>query len=146
MKGWRSLVASAALASIVAAPGVARAEEPVESAGWGVLAVLGNLVYMPAKTVYALVGGLTGGLAYVCTIGSLETASEIWDPSLGGTYVLTPAMIRGEQPIQFVGGSGESSSDDGRARSDEQIGEGDAPEPIDTERSRSRNEEALPAS
>jgi hypothetical protein len=102
MKGWRLLVAAAVVATGLGAPGPARAAF-AEEAGWGVLTVLANVGYMPAKTVYAVLGGLTGGLAYVCTGGDTETATNVWSPSLGGTYVLTPSMIRGEDPIAFAG-------------------------------------------
>jgi hypothetical protein len=141
------LVASAALVSLLAAPAAVRAEEPAESAGWGVLAVFANVGYMPAKTIYALMGGLTGGLAFVCTGGDLETASSVWEPSLGGTYVLTPSMIRGEDPILFAGGSADGQTTTDQAASGAQVGEGDAPDVIDTDDVRTRrNEEALPAS
>ena len=147
MMGWRSLVTSAALVSMLAAPAAVRAEEPAESAGWGVLAVFANVGYMPVKTVYALMGGLTGGLAFACTGGDLETASSVWEPSLGGTYVLTPSMIRGEDSILFAGDSAGAQSTTGQAPAGEQVGEGDAPDVIDSDTgTRSRNEEALPAS
>jgi hypothetical protein len=111
MKGWRLVVAVAAVTASIAMPRQAVAEDPYpESAGWGVLAVVVNVVYMPVKTVYATIGGVTGGFAYACTGGSYDTASNIWEASLGGTYVLTPSMIRGETPIAFAGDSAESAS------------------------------------
>ena len=74
-------------------------------AGYGVLAVFANIFYMPAKVVYATVGGLTGSLAYLCTVGDFDTAQSIWSPSLGGTYVITPAMLHSDEPILFSGTS-----------------------------------------
>jgi hypothetical protein len=74
-------------------------------AGWGSLAALCNFLYMPSKLVYAAIGGLTGGLAYLVTVGNEDAANGVWAPSLGGTYVLTPAMLRGEDPILFSGAS-----------------------------------------
>jgi hypothetical protein len=127
MKGWRLVVAAAAVSLGLAVPGVARAEEYPESAGWGVLAVFANLGYMPVKTVYALFGGLTGGLAYVCTAGSYDTASTIWEMSLGGTYVLTPAMIRGEEAIAFAGPAGEPAVADTAAPSNHSLREESLP-------------------
>ena len=58
---------------------------------------------MPAKLLYAGLGSLSGGLAYVCTLGNEETADAVWTSSLGGTYVLTPSMLRGEDEIAFSG-------------------------------------------
>ena len=74
-------------------------------AGWGFAAVLANLLYIPAKLVYATLGGVTGGLGYILTVGNANVAKSIVAPSVGGTYVLTPDMLRGEQPIFFSGES-----------------------------------------
>lgn len=101
MKGLRVVAATALGASLWVA-GPARAEF-LEDAGWGSLTVLANVLYMPAKVGYAMFGGLTGGAAYGLTGGDYDTAQSVWDPSLSGTYVLTPGMLRGEQPIQFAG-------------------------------------------
>jgi hypothetical protein len=111
MKGWRGLVGVAVLA---AGLGVARPAEAgwLEDAGWGSLTVLTNIVYMPAKLVYATLGGVTGGLAFALTGGSLETAETVWVTSMGGTYVVTPAMLRGEEAIAFTGSPGSDTSTD----------------------------------
>lgn len=71
--------------------------------GAGTGAALSNILYIPAKLVYATVGGVVGGLAYVVTLGSTETANAIWEPTLGGTYVLTPGMLRGDEKLHFNG-------------------------------------------
>ncbi|MCW5892364.1 MAG: hypothetical protein KIT14_17725 [bacterium] len=102
MKGLRLLVGAAALGASLGVVSPAQAEF-LEDAGWGSLTVLSNVLYMPAKVGYALFGGLTGGAAYGLTGGDYDTAQNVWDPALSGTYVLTPGMLRGEQPIQFAG-------------------------------------------
>lgn len=71
--------------------------------GLGAGAALGNVLYIPAKLVYASVGGVVGSLAYLVTLGSTETANAIWEPTLGGTYVLTPGMLAGEEKLHFNG-------------------------------------------
>jgi hypothetical protein len=71
--------------------------------GWGALTGLTNLLYVPAKLVYAGVGGLTGGLALGLTGGDVNTAQAIWEPSLGGDYFLTPSMVQGDESISFAG-------------------------------------------
>lgn len=133
MKGSSLIVAAALLAALLAAPRTARAEYGDE-AGWGILSVIANVGYMPAKTIYATLGGLTGGLAYVCTGGNYETASNIWGMSLGGTYALTPAMLRGEQPIAFAGGG-----------SPDVVSSETSDEPVQPQQ-HGRREENLPAS
>ena len=58
---------------------------------------------MPAKLVYATLGGITGGLAFALTGGDSQTAETVWVTSMGGTYVVTPGMLRGEEEIAFSG-------------------------------------------
>lgn len=74
-------------------------------AGYGALAVFANILYMPAKVVYGTLGLLTGSLAYVITVGNEDTAQQVWSPSLGGSYIVTPAMLRGDEPLLFNGPS-----------------------------------------
>lgn len=102
MRWWRSKVAAGVLAVAVGAPGIARAASLWEDAGWGVLTVLSNVGYMPAKVLYATTGTITGGFAWVLTGGDTDVADRIWTPALGGDFVLTPAKLRGEEPIVFA--------------------------------------------
>lgn len=76
-----------------------KTEEALLGLGSGVL----TLVYLPAKVVYAALGGIVGGVAYVLTAGDLETAKSVWEPSFYGTYVITPSHLRGEEPVRFFG-------------------------------------------
>lgn len=71
--------------------------------GTGFSTAVGNLFYIPAKIAYGTLGGLAGGAAYVFTRGDHHVAHEIWRNSLGGDYVLTPTMLKGQEPIHFVG-------------------------------------------
>jgi hypothetical protein len=73
--------------------------------GWGMAAIGANAFYIPAKLVYATVGGITGGLGYLLTLGNTAALHTVLGPSVGGTYILTPDMLRGEQPILFSGES-----------------------------------------
>jgi len=101
MTWWRKLVVVCALATVVGSAAPARAGY-LEDAGWGSLAAISNLGYIPAKLVYSVLGGVTGGLAYGLTLGDLDTAQNVWTTSMGGTYVLTPRNLRGEDPIAFA--------------------------------------------
>ncbi len=71
--------------------------------GYGAAALFGNLLYLPAKLTYALLGSFVGGGAWLLTGGNTQTADTIWRSSLGGDYVLTPQMVAGEEPINFSG-------------------------------------------
>lgn len=97
----RAVAVAVALSGLVhAAP--ARADF-ASDAGYGLLATVVNVAYMPAKILYAGFGGLVGGLAYLTTAGDIDTAQGVWSPTVGGDYVVTGSMLRGEQPILFVG-------------------------------------------
>ncbi len=74
-----------------------------KGAGYGAAALFGNLLYIPAKIVYAAGGGLVGGGSYLVTGGNKQVADTIWRSSLGGDYVLTPEMIQGKKPVYFSG-------------------------------------------
>ena len=122
MKRWRAMVAVGLVAGVMLAAGPLRAEDESDTSsvasetspvaggsdtwsavGWGVLTGLANVVYVPAKLVYAGLGGLTGGMALGLTGGDTKTAESIWEPSLFGDYFLTPSMVQGEEPFSFAG-------------------------------------------
>ena len=109
MKGWRGFVSVAVLAAGLATARPAHAAF-WEDAGWGTLTVLSNVVYMPAKIVYSVLGGITGGFAYALTAGDLDTAEKVWVPSMAGTYVITPSMLKGEDSIAFSGSPDDDST------------------------------------
>lgn len=97
LQGW---FGGGLLALLLMAPTLARADF-LEDAGMGTATVLANVLYMPTKLVYATLGGITGGFAYVLTGANYEVAERVWTPSLGGNYVLSPDQLRGNQPIYF---------------------------------------------
>ncbi|HKF27746.1 MAG TPA: hypothetical protein VKB29_00870 [Candidatus Binataceae bacterium] len=72
-------------------------------AGYGAVALFGNLLYFPAKLVYAILGTIVGGGTYLVTAGNAQAASTVFRSALGGDYVLTPQMVAGQQPINFSG-------------------------------------------
>jgi len=72
-------------------------------AGYGVGALLCNVVYIPAKLGYALLGGIVGGGTYLVTAGNSQAANTVWRSALGGDYVVTPQMLAGQEPINFSG-------------------------------------------
>jgi len=86
-------------------PAASSEESPAAAFGWGMAAVGTNLLYMPAKMVYALTGGLVGLLAWGVTLGNNDVGLGVLQPAVGGTWVVTPEMLRGEQPVMFIGPS-----------------------------------------
>ncbi|MBI1987596.1 MAG: hypothetical protein HYS70_04545 [Nitrospinae bacterium] len=73
--------------------------------GLGAGSALLTLVYGPVKIGYCLLGTITGGMAYVVTAGNREVALRIIEPAVRGTYVITPAILTGEEDWHFVGPS-----------------------------------------
>ena len=108
----RTVLAALAVAALLAAgaaPRPALAGEAGQTGqagsefGLGVASVLANVFYAPVKVTYAVLGGVTGTLAYGLTGGNRQVADDIWVPSLGGDYVLGPDMLSGAEPIHFSG-------------------------------------------
>jgi len=110
---WTAAIVIGALVTALGAPASARAETRSlgENYGLGLIAGLGTIVYFPLKMVYSTIGGLVGGLTFLVTLGDESTANAVWQPTLGGSYVLTPDMIAGQDSVEFVGGppSGEKT-------------------------------------
>jgi hypothetical protein len=66
-------------------------------------AAVSTILYFPFKAVFAIGGGIVGGLAYIFSGGSEQTAKSIWNTSLYGTYFITPDHLEGNRPIRFLG-------------------------------------------
>jgi hypothetical protein len=65
--------------------------------------VLANVVYFPAKVLFAGGGSVVSGVSYIATLGRPQPTEKIWDASVKGNYVVTPKMIEGKAPVHFVG-------------------------------------------
>lgn len=127
-KRARRVVAAALSLTIVLAAGPAAAEDDfLASAGIGLGTALVNVLYIPAKFTYATVGGIIGGFAWLLSLGDTETAMGVWEPTMGGSYVVTPKMLRGDEPIEFSGTASTASaaSDDEVVEEDVEIREYD---------------------
>ena len=102
----RRIVAALVVSVVVGTALPARADDENRFAtdfGYGVGAFFTNLIYMPTKFTYATLGAITGGFAYVLTGLNTNVGKSIWIPSTGGDYVITPSMLKGEDPIYFSG-------------------------------------------
>jgi hypothetical protein len=73
------------------------------SAGMQAAAAVSSILYFPFKAVFAIGGGIVGGLAYAFSGGNTEAAKSIWTTSMYGTYIITPDHLRGDKPIRFLG-------------------------------------------
>ena len=101
----RSVVLMATLTSLSASP--ALAEKPTSEMKTGATAVLANVVYIPAKLLYAAGGGVVAGMAYLFSAGDKEVAKPILDAAIGGDYLVQPEHLAGDKKLVFFGQSQE---------------------------------------
>jgi hypothetical protein len=86
---------------------IALADDAESPSGAGLQAAswLATVPYGAAKVIYAVSGGLVGGLAWLMTGGNTEIAKAIWSPTMTGHYTVQPQNLTGDRPLHFVGGS-----------------------------------------
>lgn len=67
-------------------------------------AVLGSVVYTPAKAVYAAGGTVAGGLVFLMSAGQSSTAAtRILDRSARGDWYVHPDHLTGNRGLHFRG-------------------------------------------
>ncbi len=100
----RALVAALCLSVFIGGPARA-ADNPgtAEEVGLGIASVILTIPYGVSKLLYAGLGSVVGGFSWILSGGNTDTAESIWNPSLHGTYVITPDHLRGRKPIRFIG-------------------------------------------
>jgi hypothetical protein len=82
-----------------------------EDTGMQVASWLLTVPYCAGKSAFAIAGSVVGSLGYAFSGGNAETAQAIWTKTVYGTYILRPAHLRGEEPIQFLGKAEGSQSE-----------------------------------
>ncbi len=88
---------------LIAQPDMAAAESTRENAGMGAASAVCSLLYAPTKLVYAALGTVFGGLAWGLSGGDSDVLDAVLLPAVRGDYVVTPAHLRGEETLEFVG-------------------------------------------
>ena len=71
--------------------------------GYGTGSVVGSAVYFPFKASLCILGGIGSGFAYV--FAGPGAAQRTADASCRGTWAITPNVVKGEEPVHFVGSS-----------------------------------------
>lgn len=62
-----------------------------------------NLLYVPAKIVYAATGGIVAAAAYAVSAGDAAVVDPIIAASIRGDYIIEEAHLRGKKPVEFIG-------------------------------------------
>ncbi len=71
--------------------------------GLGTAAVICTIGYGTAKFLYATIGSLIGGGAYLITGGRGDVARAIIQPAVRGDYVVSPEHLTSERALVFTG-------------------------------------------
>jgi hypothetical protein len=77
-------------------------ETALEQMGYGTGSVLGSAVYFPFKASFCILGGIAS--AFSLPFGGARTAGNVASASCGGTWAITPDVVKGKERVHFVGG------------------------------------------
>ena len=94
-----------ALAASLAAAGwaaPAAADSAAQDVAYGVGSVLGTAVYAPFKATFCILGGVTSGFTF--PFAGADTAGKVATAGCGGTWAITPGVLKGQDHVNFVGG------------------------------------------
>lgn len=76
-------------------------DSTLEQMGYGTGSVLGSAVYFPFKAAFCILGGIGSGVTLA--VAGSASAKRVADASCRGTWAITPDIVRGREPVQFVG-------------------------------------------
>ncbi len=82
------------------APSWASSSSTAVEVGSAAGSALGTLVYAPLKATFCILGGIGSGLT---AIASPPTAGKIAMATCGGSWIVTPNVIRGRESLKFLG-------------------------------------------
>ena len=89
-------------ASTILAVHADAAESAAQEVAYGAGSVFTTLLYAPFKISFCVLGAVASGLAL--PFGGTETAGKIVTAACGGTWVITPDVLRGKERVRFMGG------------------------------------------
>jgi hypothetical protein len=82
------------------APSWASSESTAVEVGSSAGSALGTLLYAPLKATFCIVGGIASGFT---AIASPPTAGKVAMATCGGSWIVTPNVVRGRESLKFVG-------------------------------------------
>ncbi len=84
-------------------PTRADAASTAEEVGYGAGSVFTTILYAPFKLTFCVVGGVTSALTL--PFGGTPTAEKVATAACGGTWAITPNVLKGKESVRFVGGA-----------------------------------------
>lgn len=105
---YATILALAAGLTVVGFAGPAAADSAAQDVAYGTGSVLGTAVYAPFKATFCILGGVTSGFAF--PFAGADTAGRVAAAGCGGTWVITPGVLKGQEHVKFVGGHAAPSS------------------------------------
>jgi len=116
MKRTASLVVLTVILAVAGVHGTAAADSTAEQVTYGAGSVLGTVVYAPFKATFCILGGITSGFTF--PFAGADTAGRVAAAGCGGTWAITPDVLKGREPVKFVGGQPSRSSSSKGLKSD----------------------------
>ncbi len=99
-KTFATLAATGLVAAATITP--AAADGAAQDAAYGTGSVLTTIVYAPFKATFCILGGITSG--FTLPFAGPQTAEKVATRACGGTWAITPDVLKGREPVHFVGG------------------------------------------
>jgi hypothetical protein len=93
------LLALSVVGALAASP--AHADSPGQEVAYGAGSVFGTLLYAPFKTTFCVLGAVTSGLAL--PFSGPQGSARMATAACAGTWAITPAVLKGQEPVRFVG-------------------------------------------
>jgi|SRR2546425_12331513 hypothetical protein len=81
-------------------PGWADSESTSVEIGSAAGSAFGTMIYAPVKATFCIFGGIGSGLT---AIVSPSTAGKVAMATCGGSWTVTPNMMRGRESPKFIG-------------------------------------------
>lgn len=86
--------------AVSSAPSWASSESTAVEVGSAAGSALATIVYAPFKATFCFLGGIGSGFT---AIASPPTAGKVAMATCGGSWIVTPNIIRGREPLKFIG-------------------------------------------
>ena len=113
MKHISRLQFGALLAVVLMMPvSSAAADTTAQDVGYGAGSVFSTLLYAPFKATFCILGGITS--VFTLPFGGTRMAGDVASAACGGTWAITPNVLKGQERVRFIGGQDGAPSSEHR--------------------------------